>query len=61
LLRDGILVPDDDASLYRFAIDWPFSSCSKAAGVIKDGNASGPSLWKDAKTGKSLKEHLKPR
>jgi hypothetical protein len=61
LLRDGILVPDADASLYRFAIDWPFSSCSKAAGVIKDGNASGPSLWKDAKTGKSLKEHLKPR
>lgn len=61
LLRQGVLVPDVDPDRYRFARDHVFSSSSKAAGVIKDGNASGPSLWKEAKTGRSLKDYLESR
>lgn len=55
LVGEGVLVSDGD-DRYRFARDHAFSSCSKAAGVIKDGNASGPSLWKDVSTGKSLRD-----
>jgi hypothetical protein len=58
LVREGVLIPDADLSRYRFTRDYLFTSSSQAAGVIKDGNASGPSLWKDDKTGRSLKEHL---
>jgi hypothetical protein len=56
LVRQGILVPDSDARLYRFSADHVFSSPSQAAGVVKDGNASGPGLWIDETTGKSLRE-----
>lgn len=56
LVRDGILVPDGHKR-YRFACDHAFSSSSKAAGIIKDGNASGPSLWKDVTSGRSLIDH----
>lgn len=56
LVKAGILVADADPRLYRFTVDHLFSSSSQAAGVIKDGNASGPSLWKDVKTGRSLKD-----
>lgn len=58
LVREGILVLDIDGGRYRFAKDYVFGSSSKAAGVIKDGNASGPSLWKDVKTGQTLKDFL---
>ncbi len=58
LVRDGVLVPDRDPRLYRFAVDHRFSSPSKAAGVIKDGNASGPGLWLDEETGTTLRDHL---
>lgn len=58
LVREGILVQDTDRDRYRFAKDYVFGSSSKAAGVIKDGNASGPSLWKDVKTGQTLKDFL---
>jgi ASCH domain len=58
LVREGVLVPDKDVDLYRFHSDWRFSSCSKAAGVIKDGNASGTSLWKEMNTGMSLKDYF---
>ncbi|TIO79344.1 MAG: DUF4357 domain-containing protein [Mesorhizobium sp.] len=60
LLRKGVLVPDSDARLYRFTQDHVFGSSSKAAGVVKDGNASGPQLWIDVKSGKSLKHFLTP-
>ncbi len=55
LVREGVLVPDG-ANRYRFTRDHAFSSSSKAAGIIKDGNASGPSLWKHVKSGRSLKD-----
>jgi hypothetical protein len=58
LVREGVLIPDTHPNRYRFTRDHVFSSCSQAAGVIKDGNASGPSLWKDDETGRSLKDHL---
>lgn len=57
LVRQGVLVPDVDPDLYRFARDHVFSSSSKAAGVIKDGNASGPTLWKEPSTGTTLKDY----
>jgi hypothetical protein len=51
LVRDGVLIADNDPRLFRFARDHVFSSPSQAAGVVKDGNASGPSLWKAVTTG----------
>lgn len=58
LVRSGVLTPDRDERLYRFSADYEFAKPSPAAGIIKDGNASGPSLWKDAKSGLSLKDFL---
>lgn len=58
LVLKGILAPDIDPSMYRFAKDHVFGSSSKAAGIIKDGNASGPSLWRQVKTGKTLRDYL---
>lgn len=55
LVREGVLVSDGD-NRYRFTRDHAFSSSSKAAGIIKDGNSSGPSLWKHVKSGRSLKD-----
>jgi hypothetical protein len=56
LVKRGILVPDSDAQLYRFSVNHLFSSSSQAAGVVKDGNASGPGHWIDETTGKSLRD-----
>jgi uncharacterized protein YfaP (DUF2135 family) len=61
LVREGVLVPDADPSRYRFAKDYVFTSCSQAAGVIKDGNSSGRSQWENEKTGQTLKDYLPPR
>ena len=58
LVREGILVLSEDKDLYVFARDHEFDSASRAAGVIKDGNASGPQLWRDPVTGRTLKEYL---
>lgn len=59
LVRSGVLVPDAaDPRLYRFSRNHEFSSASAAAGIIKDGNASGPSLWTEVKSGQSLKDFL---
>src|SRR3546814_409327 len=58
LVRNGVLTPDPDGRHYRFSRDHVFSSSSKAAGIIKDGNASGPSLWKEVSTGRSLRDYL---
>ncbi|MGO8038273.1 DUF4357 domain-containing protein [Rhizobium leguminosarum] len=55
LVREGVLVPEG-GNRYRFTRDHAFSSSSKAAGIIKDGNASGPSLWKHVGSGRSLKD-----
>lgn len=58
LVRDGALVLDPDGRRYRFSRDHIFSSSSKAAGIIKDGNASGPSLWREVSTGESLRDYM---
>ncbi|EJC85301.1 GTPase subunit of restriction endonuclease [Rhizobium leguminosarum bv. trifolii WSM2297] len=46
LVASGILVPDDNPALFRFAKDHVFSSKSAAAGVVIDGNSNG-SHWKN--------------
>lgn len=56
LVRQGVLVPDTDPDLYRFAHDHLFPSASMAGGVIKDGNCSGPQSWRRSADGKTLKE-----
>lgn len=58
LVRQGVLVSSGDPDLYVFARDFEFDSSSRAAGVIKDGNASGPQLWRDPATGRTLKDYL---
>lgn len=58
LVRSGVLVPHSDPSLYRFSRDHVFGSSSKAAGIVKDGNASGPQLWKHVESGESLRDYL---
>lgn len=58
LVRKGVLIVDSDPTLYRFTRDHVFGSSSKAAGIIKDGNASGPQLWKHVATGESLRDFL---
>lgn len=58
LVRQGVLVPDSDPELYRFSRDWTFGSSSVAAGVVKDGNASGPQLWKNEQSGETLRDWL---
>lgn len=57
LVRDGTLAPHHrDAALYVFTRDHEFASASQAAGVIKNGNVSGPQAWINPATGKSLKD-----
>lgn len=56
LMRQGILAAHDDPDLLVFTRDHEFGSASRAAGIVKDGNASGPQLWIDIATGKSLKD-----
>jgi hypothetical protein len=56
LLETGILVADSDPDLFRFSQDHVFSSSSRAGGIIKDGNCSGPQSWKQETDGKTLRE-----
>ncbi|MGI9360209.1 MAG: DUF4357 domain-containing protein [Parasphingorhabdus sp.] len=58
LLRSGVLEIVQCDDLLKFAQDHVFPSASKAAGVIKDGNASGPSLWREHRSGRTLKDYL---
>lgn len=58
LLRNGVLVPDANPAVLRFAADHVFTSPSQAGGVVKDGNCSGPQSWKHTRTGRTLKSHL---
>jgi len=46
LVSSGILVPDTNPALFRFAVDHVFNSISAAAGVVIDGNSNG-SHWKE--------------
>jgi len=58
LVQSGVLVPDTrDPDLLKFATDHLFSSATAAAGVINDGNVSGPQAWKDPATKKTLKDY----
>lgn len=61
LLREGVLVPDGDPDLYRFTRDYEFTSASAAAGVIKDGNSSGPQQWLHETTKSSLQDMLRAK
>ena len=45
LVREGVLVLHSNRDLYVFTRDYEFTSASPAAGIVKDGNASGPQLW----------------
>jgi hypothetical protein len=56
LLRQGVLVPDNDPALYRFSREYVFGSSSVAGGVVKDGNCSGPQSWRRSNDGKTLKD-----
>jgi Domain of unknown function (DUF4357) len=56
LVRQGVLVPDNDPELYRFSRDHHCSSSSVAGGIVKDGNCSGPQSWRRLSDGKTLKE-----
>ncbi len=58
LVRMGILRASSDPDLYEFTADHEFDSASKAAGVVKDGNSSGPQQWRNPKTGLTLKDYL---
>lgn len=58
LVRIGVLKRHADQDLFVFAHDHVCSSASQAASIVKDGNASGPSLWKYPRTGLSLREFM---
>ncbi|MCX5580789.1 DUF4357 domain-containing protein [Kaistia terrae] len=58
LIREGILLDTTQANLLRFADDHTFSSPSRAAGVIRDGNVSGPQSWIERHSGMSLRDFL---
>lgn len=47
LVKQGILVPDENPALFRFSVDHVFNSQSRAAGVVIDGNSNG-SHWQPA-------------
>jgi 5-methylcytosine-specific restriction protein B len=47
LVAQGVLVPDDNPTLFRFSVDHVFSSQSRAAGVVIDGNSNG-GHWRPA-------------
>jgi hypothetical protein len=61
LVRTGVMTPSDDEDLFVFSQDFEFGNASHAAGVVKDGNASGPQSWKNPETGQTLKDYLDRR
>ena len=50
LVEQGVLVADENPALFRFSVDHVFSSQSRAAGVVIDGNSNG-SHWRPATVG----------
>jgi len=57
LVEIGVLVDDTDHRRYRFAVDHVCNSPSSAAGIVKDGNTSGPQAWKHVHSGVVLRDH----
>jgi Predicted restriction endonuclease len=56
LMRLGVLVDTENPNLLRFDHDYTFSSPSQAAGLIRDGNVSGPENWIEPRTMMSVKD-----
>lgn len=59
LVRRGVLVGTEKPNLLRFTKDYSFTSPSRAAGVVRDGNVSGPQNWVEPNTRMSLRDFLK--
>ena len=58
LIRDGVLVPDqNNRELLRFTRDYVFRSSSAAGAVVNGRNTSGPKEWRLVNEGVSLKEY----
>lgn len=55
LISKGILKYDARTNFYQFKQNYTFSSASRAAGVIIDGNCSGLKYWKKLKAGEDQK------
>lgn len=53
LIRDRVLIEDDDPKLYRFTEDTPFPSPSAAANVILARQSNGRLEWKSEASGKT--------
>lgn len=47
LVEQGVLVPDKNPALFLFSVDHLFSSQSRAAGIVIDGNSNGD-IWRPA-------------
>jgi 5-methylcytosine-specific restriction protein B len=60
LVREGVLVPDDNPALYRFEEDHVFTSASLAAGVVIDGNSNGGHWQANPTATRELNEHVNP-
>lgn len=61
LVKAGVLAVSEFGDLYVFRQDFEFDNSSRAAGVIRDGNVSGPQSWKDPVTGQTFKDYLDRR
>lgn len=61
LVQEGVLTPSPNPELYVFSRDYEFESASRAGGVIKDGNTSGPQSWRDPATKRTLKNFFDNR
>lgn len=60
LVREGVLVPDDNPALYRFEEDHVFTSPSLAAGVVIDGNSNGGHWQVNPTATQELTGHVSP-
>ncbi|WP_083807358.1 AAA family ATPase [Agrobacterium tumefaciens] len=60
LVREGVLIPDDNPALYRFEEDHVFTSPSLAAGVVIDGNSNGGHWQANPTATRELTEHVSP-
>ncbi|APO70673.1 AAA ATPase domain-containing protein (plasmid) [Rhizobium gallicum] len=60
LVREGVLVPDENPALFRFSADYVFTSRSLAAGVVIDGNSNGGHWQENPAATRKLSEHSGP-
>jgi hypothetical protein len=56
LIEDGVLVPEPEGKLYRFARDAAFDSPSGALDIVYGGSISGPLYWKEKETGLTYRD-----